>query len=289
MRAVLIAVALAGLTLSACQETANRQPARHNIPLPPQLMALMSEKGMHQQSPILIRSFKKESELEVWKMGRSGRYEHLKTYPICRWSGQLGPKKREGDRMAPEGFYTITPAQMNPNSSFYLSFNMGYPNAFDRAHGRTGAHLMVHGACSSMGCYSMSDDQMAEIYALVREAHNGGQRGVQMQALPFRMSPENLARFRYDPNMPFWRNLKEGADISRSPRSSRAPPSARRGTPSTAQRTAARTPAPPSFSPPPPRSAAATRRRSPSWWPRERPPSAWSTRMAASTAPSRRS
>ncbi len=213
MRAVLIAVALAGLTLSACQETANRQPARHNIPLPPQLMALMSEKGMHQQSPILIRSFKKESELEVWKMGRSGRYEHLKTYPICRWSGQLGPKKREGDRMAPEGFYTITPAQMNPNSSFYLSFNMGYPNAFDRAHGRTGAHLMVHGACSSMGCYSMSDDQMAEIYALVREAHNGGQRGVQMQALPFRMSPENLARFRYDPNMPFWRNLKEGADI----------------------------------------------------------------------------
>lgn len=206
-------LAAAALTLAACQETANRSPARHNIPLSPQLMALMAEKGMHQQSPVLIRSFKKESELEVWKKGRSGRYELLKTYPICRWSGQLGPKKREGDRMAPEGFYHITPALMNPNSSFYLSFNMGYPNAFDRAHGRTGAHLMVHGACSSMGCYSMSDDQIAEIYALVREAHNGGQRAVQMQAMPFRMTAENLARHRYNPNMNFWRNIKEGSDL----------------------------------------------------------------------------
>ena len=173
----------------------------------------MSEKGMNQRDPVLIRSFKKESELEIWKMSRSGRYELLKTYPMCRWSGQLGPKKREGDRQAPEGFYNITPAQMNPNSAFYLSFNMGYPNAFDRAHNRTGAHLMVHGACSSSGCYSMSDDQIAEIYALVREAHNGGQQSVQMQALPFRMTAENLTRHRYDPHMPFWKNIKEGTDM----------------------------------------------------------------------------
>ncbi len=135
----------------------------------------------------------------------------------------------------------------------------------------------------------MSDDQMAEIYALVREAHNGGQRGVQMQALPFRMSPENLARFRYDPNMPFWRNLKEGADIFEvakvEPRASVC--QARYAFNRTED--CREDPAPPSFSPPPPRSAAATRRRSPSWWPRARPPSAWSTRMAASTAPSRRS
>ncbi len=167
---------------------------------------------MSPNSPVLIRSFKKESELEIWKKDRTGRYALLKTYPICRWSGQLGPKIREGDRQAPEGFYNITPAQMNPNSSFYLSFNMGFPNAYDRQFGRTGAHLMVHGACSSMGCYSMSDDQIAEIYALVREAHNGGQRAVQMQALPFRMTPANLARHRYNANMNFWRNLKEGSD-----------------------------------------------------------------------------
>lgn len=214
MRLLPVSVALAlSIALASCQDTSNRMAARHNIPINPQLMALMSEKGMHPNSPVLIRSFKKESELEIWKKGRSGRYELLKTYPICRWSGQLGPKKREGDRQAPEGFYHITPAHMNPNSSFYLSFNMGFPNAFDRQHGRSGAHLMVHGACSSSGCYSMSDDQIAEIYALVREAHNGGQRAVQMQAMPFRMTPENLARHRYDANIAFWRNLKEGSDI----------------------------------------------------------------------------
>ena len=102
----------------------------------------------------------------------------LKTYPICRWSGELGPKIKEGDRQAPEGFYTVTPGQMNPNSQYYLAFNLGYPNAFDRAHGRTGAHLMVHGDCSSRGCYSMTDEQISEIYALGRELFFGGQRVV---------------------------------------------------------------------------------------------------------------
>lgn len=166
-----LALALAAaLPLMGCQEDNRyRGSARHNVPLSSELYALMSEKGVRKDSPLLIRSFKKESELEVWKQRGDGEYVLLKTYPICRWSGQLGPKKREGDRMTPEGFYHISPAQMNPNSSYYLSFNMGYPNAYDRAHGRTGAHLMVHGACSSMGCYSMTDDQIQDIYALVRE------------------------------------------------------------------------------------------------------------------------
>lgn len=115
--------------------------------------------------------------------------------------------------MAPEGFYSINASQMNPNSAFYLSFNMGYPNAYDRSFGRTGAHLMVHGACSSAGCYSMTDDQMGQIYALSREAHSGGQKAIQMQALPFRMTAENLAKHRLDANMPFWKNLKEGTDL----------------------------------------------------------------------------
>ena len=206
-------VLVIGLGLAACEENRPRGAARHNIPIPADVQALMSTKGMNKNSPVLIRSFKKESELEIWKMASNGQYALLKSYPMCRWSGQLGPKKREGDRQAPEGFYDITPASMNPNSSFYLSFNMGFPNAFDRTHGRTGAHLMVHGACSSAGCYSMSDDQIAEIYAIVREAHNGGQRAVQMQAMPFRMTAENLAKHRYDANMPFWRNLKEGSDM----------------------------------------------------------------------------
>ncbi|CAN7476756.1 murein L,D-transpeptidase [Bosea sp. LjRoot90] len=204
--------ALLGLTLAACEEDRYRGSARHNIPIPSATYTLMSEKGMSKSQPIVIRSYKKESEVEVWKKRGDGKYALLKTFPMCRWSGQLGPKVREGDRMAPEGFYAISPAQMNPNSSFYVSFNMGYPNAYDRSHGRTGAHLMVHGACSSAGCYSMTDDQIGELYALVREAQNGGQKAVQMQAFPFRMTPENLAKHRLDPNIAFWKNLKEGSD-----------------------------------------------------------------------------
>ena len=143
---------------------------------------------MDMESPILVRLFKEESELEVWKQDRDGRFALLKTYPICRWSGELGPKIKEGDRQAPEGFYSITPGQMNPNSQYYLSFDLGYPNAFDRAHGRTGAQLMVHGDCSSRGCYSMTDEQISEIYALGRESFFGGQKSFQVQAYPFRMT-----------------------------------------------------------------------------------------------------
>ncbi len=201
------------LGLAACEESRYRGSARHHVPIPAEMYALMNEKGVTKDDPLLIRTFKKESEFEVWKRGRDGRYTHLKTYPICRWSGQLGPKKREGDRMTPEGFYAISQSQMNPNSSFYLSFNMGFPNAYDRAHGRSGNFLMVHGACSSAGCYSMTDDQMGEIYALVREAHSAGQKNVQMQSFPFRMTAENLAKHRHDPNIAFWKNLKEGSDI----------------------------------------------------------------------------
>ena len=205
-------VAFVALSLGACEEERSRSASRHWIPIPSATYALMSEKGMNKDQPVLIRSYKKESELEIWKRKADGQYALLKTFPMCRWSGQLGPKVREGDRMAPEGFYAIAPAQMNPNSSYYVSFNMGYPNAYDRSYGRTGAHLMVHGACSSAGCYSMTDDQIGEIYALVREAQNAGQKAVQMQAYPFRMTAKNLAQHRLDPNIAFWKNLKEGSD-----------------------------------------------------------------------------
>jgi murein L,D-transpeptidase YafK len=172
----------------------------------------MSEKGMSKSDPILVRLYKKESELEIWKMAQDGQYALLKSYPICRWSGQLGPKQREGDRQAPEGFYTVTPGHMNPNSAYYLSFDTGYPNTFDRSHGRTGSQLMVHGNCSSRGCYAMTDEGIAEVYAIAREAFAGGQKGFQFQAYPFRMTAENLTKFRKDPNMTFWANLKEGSD-----------------------------------------------------------------------------
>jgi murein L,D-transpeptidase YafK len=199
--------------LGACNDPEfHASNGRHWVPLTPELLAAMQEKGMHKEDPVLIRTYKQEAEFEVWKKDVNGRYALLKTFPMCRWSGQLGPKRKEGDRQAPEGYYAITPAQMNPNSNYHLSYDMGYPNAYDRAHGGTGSYLMVHGDCSSAGCYSMTDQQIEEIYALVREAHSGGQKAVQMEAFPFHFTPANLARHRLDPNMPFWRELKQGAD-----------------------------------------------------------------------------
>lgn len=204
--------AVAALALAACNGENYETSARSRQPLSAQTLALISEKGMTPQSPILVRVYKQEAELEVWKQKTDGDFALFKTYPICRWSGDLGPKVKVGDRQAPEGFYTITPGQMNPNSNYYLSFNLGFPNAYDRAYGRSGDFLMVHGDCSSAGCYSMTDEQMAEIYALGRESLAGGQKSFQVQALPFRMTPTNMAKYRNNPNMPFWKNLKEGVD-----------------------------------------------------------------------------
>ena len=208
---IALAMIAAGF-LAACNDSDGLRSSRGYRPIPAEMLALMQEKHTTKGAPILIRTFKKEAELEIWKMTSNGSYAHLKTYPMCRWSGQLGPKKREGDRQVPEGFYTITPGQMNPNSNYYLSFNVGYPNAYDKAHGYTGGLIMVHGDCSSAGCYSMTDEQIAEIYAIAREAFSGGQQAIQMQSMPFRMTPENLAKHRLDPNMPFWKEIKTGAD-----------------------------------------------------------------------------
>jgi murein L,D-transpeptidase YafK len=211
---VTTAVLTASVMLAGCNtdDISMANNAKANQPVPPRLIQAMTEKNMDLQSPILVRIFKQEAELEVWKQDRDGRFALLKTYPICRWSGDLGPKVREGDRQAPEGFYTISPAQMNPQSAYYLSFNTGYPNAFDQALGRTGGQLMVHGDCSSRGCYAMTDEQIAEIYSLGRESFFGGQRAFQLQAYPFKMTPVNMAKHRNNPNMPFWKMIKEGYD-----------------------------------------------------------------------------
>jgi murein L,D-transpeptidase YafK len=202
------------LLLSACvsESVDVLGGAKHLAPLSSQMLALLDNKGMDKQSPILLRIYKEEAELQVWKQTREGRYAHLKTYPICRWSGELGPKVKEGDRQAPEGFYAITPELMNPHSNYHLAFNLGFPNAFDASRGRTGAFLMVHGDCSSRGCYAMTDEQIQEIFALAREAFDGGQLAFQVQALPFHMTAQNLASHRNSPHMAFWRMLKEGSD-----------------------------------------------------------------------------
>ena len=211
--AALSLIGAAGAMLAGCDDAYLPQGSgRSEQPISSATLAEMTKIGTSPSSATLIRAYKKEAELEIWKMKPDGQYALLKTYPMCRWSGQLGPKKREGDMQVPEGFYAIAPGQMNPNSHYYLSFNVGYPNAYDQAFGRTGGSVMVHGVCSSAGCFSMTDEQIADIYAIARDSFRGGQREIQLQSFPFHMTAENLAKFRLDSNIGFWKELKNGSD-----------------------------------------------------------------------------
>ncbi len=214
-RRLVAAAFLAGslLALSGCQGGADFGDLMGaEAPLSPSLMKTIRERNMGENSAIMVRIYKEESELEVWKQTGDGTYALLKTYPICAWSGRLGPKRKEGDRQAPEGFYSVTPAQLNPNSNYHLAFDMGYPNVYDRANGFSGTNLMVHGSCNSSGCYAMDNWQMEELYAIARHAFQGGQKAIQIQALPFRMTPQNMARHKNSEHYAFWRMLKEGTD-----------------------------------------------------------------------------
>ncbi len=205
----LLLVLAAALTLQACSSIGI---PRDKLPLSPAATRALASLGTTAATPMLVRIFKESSELEVWKPDATGTYRLLKTYAICKWSGALGPKIREGDYQAPEGFYSVTPGMMNPQSKYYLSFNTGFPNKYDRAYGRTGTNLMVHGDCKSVGCYAVTDDQIREIYALARESFAGGNPRFQLELFPFRMTDDNLARYTANPNIEFWRNLKEGYD-----------------------------------------------------------------------------
>lgn len=189
--------------------------AGRTLPGTPDLQNLsgrLNSHGVKLGAPVFIRIFKREFELEVW-LKRDGRFHRLAVYPICMWSGQLGPKRKEGDRQSPEGFYTVDAKALNPNSKYHLSFNLGYPNAFDRAHERTGSYLMVHGVCGSVGCYAMTDAVIDEIWTLVTAALKSGQKQFQVQVFPFRMTDANMARHAEYDSAPFWSQLKQGHDL----------------------------------------------------------------------------
>lgn len=188
--------------------------------LSPQLEMELSNKGLHLGAPVFIRIFKEESLLELWIKDLE-QYSLFKTYTICDYSGELGPKLKEGDKQSPEGFYTVTPQQLNPWSQFHLSFNLGFPNEYDRAHQRTGSALMIHGRCSSVGCFAMTDFRMEEIYTLVEAALQQGQNNFSVHSFPFRMTWENLARHQGSQWIAFWENLKQGYDAFES---NRTPP-----------------------------------------------------------------
>ncbi|MBL4803944.1 MAG: murein L,D-transpeptidase [Alphaproteobacteria bacterium] len=176
------------------------------------LKQLVSDYGLEYGSPVFIRVFKQEEQLEVWMKDKE--YDHyvlFASYPICEFSGELGPKLYEGDKQAPEGFYTVTADGMNPWSRHQLSFNIGYPNKYDEAYGRTGSLIMIHGGCTSIGCYAMTDPAVEEIYLLVEASIKNG-ANVPVHIFPFRMNGKNMTMAMHHEWFPFWVNLKDGYD-----------------------------------------------------------------------------
>src|SRR5262245_31162460 len=177
----------------------------------PRVERALQARGLRYGAPIFVRLFKASRELEVWVQKRT-TFHLFRIYPICAVSGDLGPKQEEGDLQAPEGFYVVPPERINPGSHYYLAFDLGYPNTYDQAYGRTGSALMIHGNCVSAGCYAMTDADMADLYALADAALRQGQPFFEVHAFPFRMTSKRLRRFRHAIWYPFWVNLKEGYD-----------------------------------------------------------------------------
>lgn len=198
--------------LSACSPRTPTQKAAAIQAAANNLQTQLQQRQLAWGAPVFLRIFKEEKVLELWLQNSSGKFELFKSYPICAYSGNLGPKMKEGDQQAPEGFYAFNARHLNPNSSYHLSFNLNYPNAYDRAQGYTGSYLMVHGKCVSIGCYAMGDAQIEEIYALVEAALQNGQPFVRAHAFPFRLSEANLARHSGNRWEPFWRMMKPGFD-----------------------------------------------------------------------------
>ncbi len=175
----------------------------------PRLEQELAAHGLRLGMPIFVRIFKIPATLELW-MQKGSRFTLFKTYPICCYSGFPGPKLHEGDWQSPEGFYSVPASRMNPNSSYHLAFNIGYPNEFDRQRNRTGSSIMVHGECSSRGCFAMGNLGMEEIYLLAHSALAAGQEQFSVHVFPFPLTDENLARFRSSPWFDFWKSLQPG-------------------------------------------------------------------------------
>jgi murein L,D-transpeptidase YafK len=179
--------------------------------LHPVLTKELEEKGLKFGSPVFIRIFKFSYELEVWVKDNQ-KYKLFKSYDICYFSGKLGPKLKRGDLQSPEGFYFVKPNKLNPYSQFHLSFDISYPNTYDKAHRRTGGLIMIHGDCVSIGCYAMTDKYIEEIYTLAQAALKNGQPFFRVHIFPFRMTEQNMLKYKASKWIDFWKNLKQGYD-----------------------------------------------------------------------------
>ena len=215
----LLRVALIGTALGACvgaviygtKQSANIAEVRTRVE--PSLRQELAAAGFTLGDPAFIRIFKESRELELWlKPQGAAEFKLWKSWPVAAMSGTLGPKLKEGDRQAPEGFYEVQAKALNPQSDFHLSFNVGYPNAFDQAQGRTGSFIMVHGKKVSIGCFAMTDPVIELIYLVAEAALSKGQVSVPVHIFPFRMTEERMAQAESDPSpwLDFWKNLRVG-------------------------------------------------------------------------------
>ncbi|MDR1848626.1 MAG: L,D-transpeptidase family protein [Zoogloeaceae bacterium] len=200
-----------------------KQYARVRAALQNRLDALNRTLAAHGLNPddlnILIVAYKAEAVLEIYaKASGAARYEKLISYPICAASGSLGPKRQEGDKQVPEGFYRID--RFNPASNYHLSLGINYPNQADRLKTRAadpGGDIFIHGGCVTIGCLPMTDPVMEEIYLYAVYARNSGQETIPVYLFPFRLTAENMKKYAADyratPELPaFWRTLKQGYD-----------------------------------------------------------------------------
>ena len=168
----------------------------------------LAAKGLTYGTPVHLMAFKESKELEIWLEEDGGhKFRHFATLPICAFSGDLGPKLREGDRQTPEGFYNLRHEFLHPSSAYHLAIDIGFPNSLDRSLGRTGSLIELHGACQSIGCYAMGNSGIEEIYLLVEQSFMRGVRRATFAAYPFRPTPERLAAERDHIWFEFWENI----------------------------------------------------------------------------------
>ncbi|MGB0929791.1 MAG: L,D-transpeptidase family protein [Chitinophagales bacterium] len=179
--------------------------AARNLPYPP--------------TEVYFRAFKKEGVLEIWVKGWDGRFKKFDDYTSCASSGDLGPKRRQGDEQVPEGFYHIS--RFNPQSNYYLSLGINYPNQADRinsTHSRLGGSIYIHGSCKTIGCIPLTNEKIKEVYLLAVKAKNSGQGKIPIHIFPFKFNNFSYAQqekskrsYNY-PLLSFWENLKQGYD-----------------------------------------------------------------------------
>ena len=161
---------------------------------------------------VLFVAYKELDRLDLFsKSKKQEQYKLIQQYQICARSGKLGPKKVEGDKQVPEGFYHIN--RFNPKSKFYLSLGLNYPNAFDAAHNYTGSDIFIHGKCETVGCLPMTDEYMKEIYLYALWAKDSGQQDIPVYIFPFEMTEKNMLTYKVqvdDETYAFWENMQQG-------------------------------------------------------------------------------